>query len=286
MRKDSAIPVALVGFLLFAGCENAPPAAPTPHPGPQQPNPGPASIAANVQVTVYDGALRPVQGATIEIEDGNHQKTSRTTNAEGRAGFDGSWINPLTIRTSREGFVSSSQLQWVTSGEVRIEVRLPATDQVQLRPGDYSLTFVMDSACSSGIPESLRTLRYDATVEPLRSASGAVFGYSVTAHGPTLEFGNVFFGVSGGGFVQAYDDMGFWEYLPSFTYLDFSGVGETTLDNLTPDTISMPYSAVFEYCRLNSPRDRFKNCFMTPASQIVARVTCSSLNHRIVLSRH
>lgn len=284
--RTATFGLGVVCVLLFAGCGDAPPAAPTPLPGPPQPSPGPAPIAAKVQVTVYDGALRPVRGATIEIEDGNHQKTSRTTDAGGRAGFDGSWINPLTIRTSREGFVSSSQLQWVTSGDVRIDVRLPAIDQVQLRPGDYSLTFVMDSACSSGIPVALRTLRYDATVEPLRSGSGGVFGYSVTARGPTLEFGNVFFGVSAGGFVQAFDDMGFWEYLPSFTYLDFSGVGETTLDNLTPDTISMPYSAVFEYCQLNSPRDRFKNCFMTPASQIVTRVTCSSLNHRIVLSRH
>jgi hypothetical protein len=277
MRALAAIPLVLLTLSLATACEQAAtPTAPT------------NVVTATITVTVTDGAWRPLHNATVEIQDGDRQMLSRTTDAEGRAVFDGKWTNPLTVRGSMQGFVSSSVVLWVTGNRAGWTLRLPSTEPtINLVPGEYSLTLEIDNTCA-GIPSELRTRRYDATVEAWRAPSGEPLTYAVSVSGPTLFHsfdGRLYLGVAGHDLVLSTDEETFYEDLPALTYLSFVGDGKTTVGDLNPSRISIPFDGFVDYCVFNKPRDRFTNCHTAPASQIVTREFCRSANHQMVLSR-
>jgi hypothetical protein len=127
------------------------------------------------------------------------------------------------------------------------------------------------------IPEELRTREYAATVAKVSGTT-----YWVTPHStPTFGALGVVLEVAGHD-VSFIDEAGFWERLPSFTYLEFDGRATATVDAPSTSSFEMSYWGNLTYCRLKSEMGYLKNCWNSPSEQIIERSHCGSRNHHIV----
>lgn len=155
--------------------------------------------------------------------------------------------------------------------------------------GDYTLTFIADSACVN-LPDELRTRSYAATIGPADLNWPGYPAHSdtslkVTPVGSAFPGGlnNFYLNVAGNYIAVSlgdHTDPGITERVAPDTYFAFGGWAATSAE--TPvSTISTPFQGWIDYCVNPQMGDRY-DC--TPAPT-VTRARCESAKHQLILAR-
>jgi len=220
--------------------------------------------------------------------DGPQAGASTVTDAKGLFKFSGRFASDITLRASLEGFVTTTKtlsLADGTSSEGLISFDLqPNQPSVHLDLGPYDLTVVAASSCT-GVPENMRTVSFPATIatatfRPLET----FYLVSLTDSFPgSLGFG---LGVAGNRLGFEIDGPVPVKSIPPSTYIEVEGTAGMSPATLTPSTISIPFSGLYDYCVLKTPMpsNRWTTCHILPADTIVQHVECLG-NHQMVLTK-
>ena len=293
---DLMLPLELIG----CGGHGAPPSAPSTV---LQVSSPPNPPVVGIQGFVADSGYRAVPGARVEIVAGMQMGESTATDANGRFSFSGTFDNTTTLRVTKDDHVAATQ---VLSASQRSGCTSVCTGtflfylDVLAQPvdiaGDYTVTFVADSACTD-LPSELRSRTYAATIAPAPnpgSVSGPLSSRAVMSGSPFLGNLNGFrIGVAGhylGISLDGRHDPTIVEQLAPNTYLAFSGSANTTVET-GASTISTPFDGWIEYCVVPSPMAAYYNCGTSNITgepipgAALARATCDSKNHRLIMTR-
>ena len=165
--------VVRVGFVLvlglaLAGCDGSP-SSPSPESPPGSPSSPPGSPSGSIQVagSVSDAAWRPLAGARVEVVDGPQAGLSTTTDGSGEFRLSGNFDDTTHFRATKDGHVASTWPLPAACGPCNpdwwIHFSLEALAPHPNLAGDYTLTVIANSACTS-MPEALRTRTFDATL--------------------------------------------------------------------------------------------------------------------------
>src|SRR5262245_12982639 len=236
----------LLVVLVSSGC-NHPATGPSPMPPP------PLRVIDRISVSVMDTARRPLTDALVEITSGSMVLSARTDSL-GSARFSGSFSGEISVRATKDGFVTATQTLDVQSSDFLSFLMASLTPSVSLEPGDYTLTFMADPVCT-GLPADIRARMYAASIAR-RNAADLPPGtqYRVTVPG-TLDWldqpGGFGIGVAGN-YVAAIDDTGdvIMDRLVSpFRLLEF-GVGGGT--SIASPNSPLSFTASLEYCEATS----------------------------------
>jgi hypothetical protein len=156
--------------------------------------------------------------------------------------------------------------------------------------GDYTLTFVADSACGN-LPDELRTRRYAVTIEPgdltWRSfPAHSDTSFKVTPQGPAFSDGlNLFHLNVAGNYVNVslgdHTDPGITERVAPNTYLAFGGWAGGVSVETPVSTIATAFQGWIDHCVNPEMGERY-DCSPGPA---VTRARCESKTHQLMLER-
>ena len=287
----------VVGLTLgFADCGDslAVPTSPTPPPalvtGPR----AAAMVGEPIKGTVYDSALRPLAGATVELLDGPQAGMSTATDAKGGFSLVATVDDQTRVRASKDGHVTATTTirpscercnprRWAFLYLELLEPPVPIA-------GDYTLTFVADSACTN-LPVELRQRHYEATLVPSdlgwpATPAHSETSFKVTARGSDFPAGlNGFYLNVAGTYINVslgdHTDPGFTERVAPNTYLAFGGWGVTSAE-APVSTIVASFQGWIDVC-VNPDMGSRYDCTPGPA---VARTRCESTSHRLILTRH
>jgi len=242
---------------------------------------------------VYDTALRPLDGARVEVLDGPQAGTSTTSGGEGGFALVGTFDDATRFRATREGHVAATGTlqpcrgcnpgRWLI---FNLDVLAPPVSLA----GDYTLTFVANSACE-GFPTEVYTRTYAATLTN-RSAPdrpGTAFAVSVGGAafrndlawggGPSLEIL-----VAGDyltlGFADFHGSPGLVEQITTNTYLALSGMGGAAVGTAESE-FSISFVGSIDYCAMSSEMKGSYECL--PGAGVV-HARCNSV-HRAVFTR-
>ena len=129
----------------------------------------PLSGSGQIRGLVKDTAFRPLGGAMVEVIAGLGTGTSTITDREGRFALAGVFDNTTRFRASKEDHVASTTTSPAAGGWISFHLAVfgPPANMA----GDYTLTFIADSACT-GLPEALRTRTYAATITSTSDVAG------------------------------------------------------------------------------------------------------------------
>ena len=243
---------------------------------------------------VCDTALRPLDGARVEVLDGPQAGTSTTSNGDGGFWLAGTFDDTTRFRATRAGSrrpkpQPSRPCGGCNPGRWLIFGLDPLVPPVSLA-GDYTLTFIAHGACEA-LPEQVRTRTYAATItnrspsdRPATafdvSVSGASFRNDLAwGGGPSLQ---IF--VAGDylslGFADFHGSPGLVEQVAANTYLALSGMGGASV-GATASDFSIPFTGVMDYCATTSEMMGSYAC--TPGPGVV-QARCNS-NHRAIFTR-
>jgi hypothetical protein len=160
---------------------------------------------------------------------------------------------------------------------------LPAIAPPVSIAGDYTLTFIADSACD--LPDELRTRTYMATITPHADPNRAANTWfdAVLSGGLLLErYARIGIGIDGQDVGLDLDPSVVEQVAPN-AYLSIEGGTEpSSVQTPIVSTLSISLQGRFEYCIGKSEMGSTYDC--TP-SQTVSRFRCDSRNHRVILSR-
>lgn len=299
MTSSARIGIVLLAIAQgLAGCggSNAKsPSAPTV--GPTAPSGAGSSATDPVTLAdsgyVLDTAFKRLAGVRVDVVDGPQAGTSMITDASGQFPLTGTFARTDRFRVSKDGYITATQGFSTSSPEGKpwlIVYLQPLAPPVNIA-GDYTLTFVADSACTH-LPPEVRTRSYAATVTPGSSATGFV----LAATGASFLNGLTGFGIGVAG-----DSLGLWlhgghdpalvEQLAPNTYLAFSGVAAASVGSSPVSTISTAFDGWIDYCVMSKPMASGYNCGTSnitgepiPAAA-VTYTHCQSPNHRLTLTR-
>ena len=186
--------------------------------------------------TVSDSALRPLIGARVELLDGPQAGTSTTTDARGQFSLVGTVDDTTRFRASKEGHVTADATiqpycdrcnpkRWV-------HFYLNVLDAPVAIAGEYTLTFIANSACTN-LPAELRTRSYEVTIGLndftwIGSPANADTAFKVTPKGLAFpESLNQFWLNVAGNYVAVslgdHTDPGITERIDEHTYLHSAG---------------------------------------------------------------
>jgi hypothetical protein len=258
------------------------------------PVPPPRTVidAARVAGIVYDSAFRVLGGALIEVVDGPHAGLSTVADAEGHFSLSGTFDDDTSFRASKEGHLTQSQRRssqcltcnpnyWVYF------TLAPLVPPVNLA-GNYTLTFIADSACAQ-LPSEVRTRSYEATVTLMpatRHPTDTFFELTFGGAPFLTNFKTVPLHVAGDYFAVELGDFhgqpGLVEQVAETTYLAFSGSAPVSVGTSTLNSISVPFEGLIEYCVLPAAMGSRYSCEPVSAG---ARAQCQSTRHRLVLER-
>jgi hypothetical protein len=155
---------------------------------------------------------------------------------------------------------------------------------IGLDPGAYTLTAAINIASArdwvprapcKGFPADLASRSFDVTVE-LRDR--ALDYHSVSVEHRPRGSGFSLYRV-GRFFAFEIEDgfSGMFEDLPGFRYLMIGGTAPTTEPPIEAGTsVSVPFHATFQYCRLKSERGIANNCEQVPLDNVVEFHACDS----------
>jgi hypothetical protein len=242
-----------------------------------------------------------LNGATITVLDGPSAGAS-TRSVDGQVHLEGAFDANTTFRAEAEGHVTTVRT-WNCSvaptpcgdGGARPWLGFylaPVEGTVDIA-GDYTLTFVADSACTD-LPEAVRTRSYAATIGASPSYGAS---FRATLAGATFFNQLQWFRIGVGRhdvtfFLDGGHDAPVVEQLDASTYLAFSGTAATTVTDL--QEFSMPLDGWIEYCVTKTPLgQQYYNCGAYTdgvpdgplPSYVSKRVTCASRNHQLTLRR-
>jgi hypothetical protein len=225
----------------------------------------------------------------VEVLDGPQAGISATTDGSGWVSLSATYDQSTKFRASKDGYVSAESLvvqPGVPAGYLVMIMGVP-TPPVDLA-GEYTLTFVADSACT-GIPEELRTRTYAATIAPSyggRNPDGTFFWAAISGASFLANQRAIPIGVAG-------DVVSFWlgeegygaflvEQVAPDSYLEFDGGAEATVGTSAVSTISTAFHGSADYCVQHSEMGQYYDC---DSRRAVTNVHCESHNHRLILTR-
>ncbi len=296
MTNRTRTEVVLLGLtLLLAGCRGSgsPSTLSGPSPVPQTVSP-PTPSAPDISGYVEDTAFRPLGGARVEVVDGPQAGMSTTVDANGAFSLSGTFDSATRFRATKDGYVTATQT-WncsvgVCPGDNNVRPWLGFYLAMLVPPvdiaGDYTLTFIADSACS-GLPNEVRTRTYAATITPGSNSNrpaNTFFNVAVTGASFLKHYDSFEIGVAGDFLTLAFGGDGprLVEEVAPNTYLAFDGWAGTSVGTSAVSTISTSFEGVIDYCVLKFEAGSYYQCL---PSQAVAHAQCQSTNHRLILTR-
>jgi hypothetical protein len=247
---------------LVASCGPSAPTAPT--------TTGPGALPTfSLSGSVTDNVSVPIPGAEVAIVGGTE---STLTDGAGRYELRGLPGGIIPVRVSKEGYAP-----WTTNIELPRNVPThfmliftgPSVDLA----GNYTVTFTADAACTQ-LPEFTRTRTYTASVTPtitnhyVFSLSGARFHknrFEASVARRSASFYTVQDGYDSVVHERLGDSRSVW--------IDFVA----RADAVDAPTISVPIFGNYAFC----PDDNL----VTTAHCLVPRITCTSSNHTLTMTR-
>lgn len=285
-RRLLPIVVTLVALGL-GGCDSSPksPVAPS-----QDPQPAPQPIGIQLAGTVSDAAWRPLAGARVEVVAGPQAGLSTIVGADGVYRLTGSFDETSRFTASKEGHVSATWPFPARCGNCNpnywIHFNLESLAPHANIAGDYTLTFIADSACAD-LPNEARTRTYGATIALASNPDvPANSRFNVTVSGsPFLDDYNTFtIGVAGDYLAAYLGDLhgapGLVEQVAKNTYITLGGSVETSVT--ADSTISARFDGAVDRCELTTEWGSRRSC--SPGAT-VEHPQCVSRNHRLILTR-
>ena len=167
--------VAILFLTLAAGsCSDRRSVAPlAPSPVPQlAPQPAPTPNAGGVHGKVVDTADRPIVGAIVEVLDGAQAGMSATSGVTGEFMFPWPFDDTTLFRATKKGYIAATQ-SWKRGSPDHpwllfyLGVLVPPVNLA----GDYTVSFIADTACAVALPVELRTRTYAATMTAVPPSS-------------------------------------------------------------------------------------------------------------------
>ena len=283
MRMSRAVVVLVLVVAPGCGDSNRSPSllAPSPVVSPVQ--------QQSVAGYVADTAFRSVPGAKVEVLDGPQAGTTIVSDDKGLFSFAGTFTSAVTMRASKDGYIALTKTTQTSApgGRPWVYFQLEVVAPPVNIAGDYTLTFIADSTCTS-IPSELRTRSYAATIAPVSNPLARPdTSFMLAAHGSSLleDYTSFPIGVAGDYVgISAYNGEGFGlaERIGVDTYLGFYGESRTSLGTSPSSTISLGFDGAIDYCVLQSGAGWFDAC---TTGQALEHQQCQSKNHRLVLTR-
>jgi hypothetical protein len=279
MRVSEAIAILVVAHGLV-GCG---PGAPSPIPV-SQAAPQPASI----QLTgfVFDTANRALPGARVDVLTGPQAGTSTFADAHGAFALTGGFDDTTRFRASKEDYISATQTFTSVATRKTIFFALAGVGASAQLAGDYTVTFIADSACPD-FPNQLRTRTYAATIAPVDFARPADTYFVAALSGASLDtyYNRLIIFVAGNYVLFDLSDNYLLEEVGDEAYLTIGGTGSTSVATSGVSTISVPFDGLFDYCAMKSEREAGSGYNGCVPGETVAHAQCVSKNHRLILTR-
>jgi hypothetical protein len=266
-----------------AGCggSSSSPAPSAPSPVPQS---TPQLIPFQVSGVVVDSASRVIPGASVEVLDGPQGGLVTTSDPAGAFSLTGIFDGTTRFRGSRDGYVAATYTFPSIATTKRVGFALGVLAGSVNITGDYTVTFMADSACVD-LPTEVRTRTYPATVTPWAAQyAPANTQFSATLSGPTLDayYHQISIRVAGDYLFFDLSDNYLLEEVAEQTYLAIGGVGSASVASSDASTISATIQGLVDYCVSASEIDGAH--YACPANA-VAHTQCQSRNHRLILTR-
>jgi carboxypeptidase family protein len=282
---------------LFAAC-GGPRSATSPTPT----TAAPRIVTLRLDGRVSDTTGRPVRGATVEMIDGVPAGLEAITDDSGSfsLGDVTLTIGTTKIRASKDGYATSP---WTNPPNApphsEIGITLALLTPPLIRPGEYTMSFVADSACD--LPGEARTRTYSATIASLpgdvnqppeqqgTALNVALSGASFVVGEDISPTNSVSMNVAGDFVTIVLDPYDFGGYiterLAPATYLDLAGKVAGSVG--ASGTFSLPLDGKFYYCVKQSADIVIplgSGRFGCSTNDLVYK-NCSSKNHRVMLTR-
>jgi hypothetical protein len=220
----------------------------------------------------------------VEVLDGPQAGLTTTADATGGFSLSGTFDDTTRFRATSDGHVTSTRtLQPFCercSPNWWINFSLGVVAPSMNLAGEYTLTFVADSSCTT-LPSELRIRTYTATIPA--TASPPPEHYPVVVGGGSFYQNNwnvISLGVAG-------DYVAFWletlvEELAPNAFLAFGGEAVGSVRTVPGSTITIPFLGSVEYCVTTAPTGRYEVCRQ---GQAATDMRCESDHHQLVLSR-
>jgi carboxypeptidase family protein len=143
----------------------------------------PTGVQSRIDGAVFDGANRPLAGATVMITDGPLSGTAMTTDAEGEFLLSGHATGSVTLKFVKAGFKTRTvSAVWRPVDSRSFTTYALETDgpQLVIEPGDYTMTLATDLATATGLsttsctgfPSDLARRSYPVTIETSKNTDG------------------------------------------------------------------------------------------------------------------
>ena len=261
--------------LAVAACGNHESVAPTATaPSPMAPSPPTPSSNGVVLIkgSVSDTAFRPLAGATVEVLDGPQAGASTTADATGLFSLTGTFDDTTRFRATMRNHLAATGTpgpgpicancnpeRWI---HFYLEVPAPPVNMA----GDYTLTFIADSACVD-LPDDVRTQTYAATITPSHPTNipTANTNFQVALSGASFLPSHDSFpiGVAGDYVTFWFSDPALVEEIAANTHLELYGAAGASVGTSGVSTIAVSWDGSFEY----------------------SQTECESKNHQLILTR-
>ena len=272
--------------MLVAACDDSGPVAtPTSPSAPPVVSAPQAPVPRLLSGYVADTAWRVLGGVTVEVIQGPDAGMVLTSDLQGRFSYTGLFSSPVVLRASKDGFVSITEpARLLSSGGAYVAFQLsPLTPPVPMT-GTYTLTISAGAACT-GLPETVRTRTYAATVSPnafSRDPNSSFRGLVTT--GQFAPYGNAFYVGVAGNFLSIStqgEGPSIIELVGTNSYVAFNGNAEMIAD-ASAQIFSAAFVGDIEYCELKAPIGSYYDC----RSEFAAvREVCSTNEGRLTLTR-
>lgn len=211
--------------------------------------------------TVSDTAYRPLGGATIEVLDGPQAGLTATADARGQFSMRGAFDEATRFRATSDGHATSIKtLQPFCEpcySNWWINFTLDVFDAPVNMAGDYTLTFVANSACTM-LPDEMRTRTFTAA---LPATSPAVIGAFFRVGGAAFDqdWDMISIGVAG-------DYVAMWletvvERIAPNEFLAFGGQAAGSIGRSSMSTLVFPFQGTIEHCVTNAEHGVYPDCY-------------------------
>jgi hypothetical protein len=196
----------------------------------------------------------------VEILDGPHAGRSTATGTRGEFSVFASVDDATRFRASKEGHVTADAPVLPNCDRCNpkrwVHCYLNVLEPTVALAGDYTLTFIADSACMN-LPEEVRTRSYEATISLgdftwVGFPAHADTSFKVTPLGSAFPAGLNDFWLNVAGNVVAvvlgdHTDPGVTERVAPDTYVAFHGPTAITVESPV-SSISTPFVGWIDYC--------------------------------------
>ena len=294
MRTLGLIPTLLIASLVAGCADGTTPTAPSSVAAPAPPADRTTTVA-QIRGYVFDSALRALPGARVDVLDGAAAGVSAAAGSDGAVVLNGSFDSSTRFRATISGHESLTMTWRCSVAECAnnaapwfafyLRPLAPAVDLA----GDYTMTIAADASCSS-LPEKSRSRSYPATITPrYRDGTADLLGFDVLLQADSVleRYRRLSISVAGD-FVSFIigeghgDEPALVEQLGDHRYVAFAGAARQTVDPAALRNISLGFEGAIDDFTLKSP---WPNEFRFVAGDAVSRDSCSSIAHRLVLTR-